>query len=59
MDKWINIELILLIGSIELYESLESFPAVESNELPPDDTVVVEAYITNPPKRKPKKYQRE
>jgi hypothetical protein len=38
---------------------IEHFPAVESNELPPDDTVVVEAYITNPPKRKPKKYQRE
>ena len=34
---------------------IENFPSIDSNEMPPEHTVIVEAKITDPPKRKPKK----
>jgi hypothetical protein len=49
----VNLERVGLHSAL-FKEHIKNFPTVESNELPPEDTLIIEANITNPPKRRPK-----
>lgn len=50
----VNLERVGLHAAL-FKKHIENFPMVESSELPPEDTVIIEANITNAPKRRPRK----